>query len=100
MKEYDAQEINTEVCLDGYERERRLQSAELRGTSNQPPASPIVAQSNDAETTRQAKLPNMPHTDPRTEEESSLFDILQEDDTDNNNGDEDANIDPTVDQKQ
>mgnify|MGYP006970529838 CR=1 FL=1 len=34
MKEYDAQEINTEVCLDGYERERRLQSAELRGTSN------------------------------------------------------------------
>ena len=67
IEEFDAHDIDTSVCLDGYERERQQQAVELGGPTDPPQAEHDETIDNDG---------NRTGTKLRIEAKSSLFDIL------------------------
>ena len=81
MEEFDVHDIDTSVHFDGYEQERRQQTTELGASTDQP-------QANHGE--RQGKDVNVTDTEHGTKEESSLFDILHDDDNDDDEDDPDS----------
>ena len=75
MEEFDARDIDTSVHLDGYEQQRRHETAELGASADQPNA-------EDTDAAKHNKEMNAPDTKQGTEEEPSLFDIRHDDEED------------------
>ena len=93
MEEFDAHEIDTSVKLDGYERDRRQQTAEL----GPPPASqPQPPDNEDNEGNRGDADADDNDNDNKQEQgvEPSLYNILQDDKDEDDDNNED-NTDPT-----
>ena len=91
MKEFDAHDIDTSVKLDGNERNQRQQKAKLGAPTTQPKPPPQI-DNIDREENSVDENDNDP--DQGHEEEPSLFNILEDNEyeDDNNNND---NPDPT-----
>ena len=91
MEEFDAHDIDTSVKLDGYEQDRRQQTAEL----GPPPSSQPQPPHNEGnEGNRDNDDDNENDDEQEQGAEPSFYDILQDDEDDDDDNNED-NIGPT-----